>query len=61
MSESKTRQEQKRQSRLRNNKTTIQVSVTNKERLVSIKKKLGYESNDEALDYILCEYEDYNK
>lgn len=58
MSESKNRQEQKRLSRLRNNKSTMQIRVGLKEQLQRIKERLGYNSLDEALDHILSEYED---
>ena len=58
MSESTNRQEQKRQSRLRNNKTTIQLTRGNKQRLSDIQSNQGFDTLDEALDEVLTEYED---
>ncbi|MEJ6534092.1 MULTISPECIES: hypothetical protein [Pseudoalteromonas] len=53
---SKMRQEQKRQSRLRNNKTTIQISISNKDKIKKIQAELGFDSIDETIDEIVSEY-----
>lgn len=53
---SKMRQEQKRQSRLRNNKTTIQISISNKDKIKKIQAELGFDSLDETIDEIVSEY-----
>lgn len=53
---SKLRQEQKRQSRLRNKKTTIQISTDNKDKIKRIQAELGFASIDETIDEIVSEY-----
>lgn len=53
---SKLRQEQKRLSRMRNKKTTIQISHDIKDEIVNIQKEFGFRSIDEALDEIVTEY-----
>lgn len=52
------RQKQKRLSRERNNKTTIQLNRGNKMRLEKIKLSEGFDTVDEALDEVLSFYED---
>ncbi|MDN3380945.1 MULTISPECIES: hypothetical protein [unclassified Pseudoalteromonas] len=52
------RQRQKRLSRERNNKTTIQLNRGNKMRLEKIKLSEGFDTVDEALDEVLSFYED---
>ena len=52
------RQKQKRLSRERNNKTTIQLNRGNKNRLQAIKLNEGFDTIDEALDEVLSFYED---
>ncbi|MDI4652632.1 MULTISPECIES: hypothetical protein [Pseudoalteromonas] len=53
---SKLRQEQKRQSRLRNKKTTIQINTDNKDKIKRIQAELGFASIDETIDEIVSEY-----
>ena len=53
---SKLRQEQKRLSRVRNKKTTIQISHDIKDEIVNIQNEFGFRSIDEALDEIVTEY-----
>lgn len=55
------RQEQKKQSRIRNNKTTIQLSRALKDRLGKIKDTKGFDSLEEALDEVISEYENYDR
>lgn len=55
MAETEIRKKQKRDSRIRNNMTTMQISTSHKAVLIGIKKKLGFDSADEALGYVLTE------
>lgn len=55
MAELKIRRKQKRDSRIRNNMTTMQISATHKAVLIGIKEKFGFDSADEALGYVLTE------
>ena len=55
MAESEIRKKQKRDSRIRNNMTTMQISTTHKAVLIGIKEKFGFDSADEALGYVLTE------
>lgn len=54
----KQRQEQKKRSRIKNDITTMQLSNSLKLRIKDIQKKKGFDKQDEALDEILCFYED---
>tara|TARA_B100001059_G_scaffold117165_1_gene117458 strand:- start:7325 stop:7519 length:195 start_codon:yes stop_codon:yes gene_type:complete len=55
VAESEIRRKQKRDSRIRNNMTTMQISSAHKAELIAIKEKLGFDSADEALGYVLAE------
>ena len=55
------RQIQKKRSRDKNNVTTMQLSRTLKNRLISIQQLKGFDKQDEALDEILSFYEDNHK